>query len=474
MKVLLKSLRPNSLFGQLLLVTFIGAVLLQCINFFAVYSIQRSYAGEFLSIGHDYTVSMYQAIRRMSREQRLIVMEDIAKSRIVADKSFRSRILSKGPNWKTEDHYKATGMRDAVASAIAATDASSPDVRARVLYDTSQEASDPNYSGYLFPLLQVMIQIDDKDWLELTQPMILTDFNLIRRQRALILLGSLIISFVTVLLIRRATKPLYKLGQAAEMFGHNPEMAHPLEEEGSIEIREAAQSFNRMRKRICDNLNERNNMLEAMGHDLRTPLARIQLRLDKIQPEPLREKFAANIDEIQSIIEQGLELARSLHTSEKASPLDIAAFIESIVDDMEAQGENVTLAKITRDDDSAPLVMARPTCLKRSVENLLSNAVLYANNVHIAVTQDNGNILIDIEDNGPGIPDGLLEKVFEPYYRLEYSRNRASGGTGLGLAIARNMVLLNNGSISLSNRPEGGLRALITLPRLDGKKNKSA
>lgn len=474
MKTLLKLLRPNSLFGQLLLVTFIGAVLLQGINFFAVYSIQRSYAGEFLSIGHDYTVSMYQAIRRMNREQRLIVMEDIAKSRIVADKSFRSRILSKEPNWKTEDYYKATGMRDAVASAIVATGTPSPDVRARVLYNTSSEASDPNYRGYLFPLLQVMIQIDDKDWLELTQPMILTDFNLIRRQRALILLGSLIISFVTVLLIRRATKPLYKLGQAAEMFGDNPEMAHPLEEEGSMEIREAAQSFNRMRKRICDNLNERNNMLEAMGHDLRTPLARIQLRLDKIQPEPLREKFAANIDEIQSIIEQGLELARSLHTSEKASPLDIAAFIESIVDDMEAQGENVTLAKITRDDDSAPLVMARPTCLKRSVENLLSNAVLYANNVHIAVTQDNGNILIDIEDNGPGIPDDLLEKVFEPYYRLEYSRNRASGGTGLGLAIARNMVLLNNGSISLSNRPEGGLRALITLPRLDGKKTKQA
>ena len=467
MKVLLKSLRPNSLFGQLLLVTFIGAVLLQCINFFAVYSIQKSYAGEFLRIGHDYVVSMYQTVRNMNEEQRLAAMEDIEKSRGVNDKPFRSRILSEEPAWETENYYKPVDMRDAVAAALEAAGTVSPDVRARVLYNTSPEASDPRYTGYLFPLLQVMIKIDGSNWLEVTQPMILTNFSLIRRQRALILLGSLIISLVTVMLMRRATKPLYKLAQAAEMFGHNPETAIPLEEEGSVEIREAAQSFNRMRKRICDNLNERNNMLEAMGHDLRTPLARIQLRLDKIQPCSLQEKFAANIDEIQSIIEQGLELARSLHTSEKASPLDIAAFIESIADDMQAQGEHVTFTKTPGGDDFAPLVMARPTCLKRSVENLLSNAVLYAKDAHISITEEDGNILIGIEDDGPGIPEDMLEKVFEPYYRMEYSRNRASGGTGLGLAIARNMALLNNASISLSNKPGGGLRALIVLPRLD-------
>lgn len=469
MKSLIKMLRPNSLFGQLLLVTLLGAGLLQCVNFSAVYSIQQSYAREFLNTGHDYVVSLYLAIHPMSGEQRSKAMENIARSRIVNDKLFRARILNEEPDWETENYYKSLEMRDAVAAGIAAAGTPAPDIRARVLYSASLEASEPKYGEYLFPLLQVLIQIDDDNWLELAQPMVLTDFSLLRRQRALILTGSLAISFATVLLIRRATKPLHKLVQAAETFGRNPETAHPLKEEGSVEIREAAQSFNRMRKRICNNLNERNNMLEAMGHDLRTPLARIQLRLDKIDPESLREKFAANIDEIQSIVEQGLELARSLHTSEKECPLDIVAFIESIVDDIKAQGENVTLADTPGENDSSLLVMARPTCLKRSVENLLSNAILYAGAARISLAKNNGDIVIDIEDDGPGIPADMLEKVFEPYYRLEYSRNRESGGIGLGLAIARNMAALNNGSIRLINRREGGLLARISLPSLQEK-----
>jgi signal transduction histidine kinase len=296
--------------------------------------------------------------------------------------------------------------------------------------------------------------------------MVLTDFSLLRRQRNLLLLGSLLISIVTVLLIRRATKPLRKLGFAAESFGRNPEMAHQLEEEGSVEVREAAQSFNSMKKRICDNLNERNNMLEAMGHDLRTPLARIQLRLDKIQPDSLREKFSANINEIQSIIEQGLELARSFHSSEHASPLDIVAFVESIVDDMRAQGEQVSLGDVPGNDAPALIVMVRPTSLKRSVENLLSNAVKYAGSARISVKQDSNAAVIDVDDDGSGIPEDMLERIFEPYYRLEYSRNRDSGGIGLGLTIARNMVLLNHGSIILINKPDGGLRARITIPHL--------
>lgn len=469
MKSFLRSLRPDSLFGQLLLVMLVGAAVLQCVNFYAVYSIQRSYAGEFLSIGHDYVLSVYQAIRRMDKMQQVTFLEDIAKSRNTLDKPFRFRIADQEPAWDTEDYYKAAGMRDALKTALAASGIEPPDIRARVLGDTSPEASDPHYVGYLFPLLEVTIRLDGGNWLELSQPMILTDFSLIRRQRALILFASLLTSAMTILLSRRATRPLRKLGQAAEIFGRNPEMAQPIEEGGSIEIREAAQSFNRMRKRICDNLNERNGMLEAMGHDLRTPLARIQLRLDKIQPDALREKFAANIDEIQSIIEQGLELARSLHTSEKAVPLDIAAFIESIADDMNLHGEKVTFSGVTEGEGPTLLVSARPTCLKRGIENLLTNAVNYAGSAKISVTKRNEDIIVDIDDDGAGIPEEMLEKVFEPYYRLEGSRNRQSGGTGLGLSIARNMVFLNDGSLSLSNRPEGGLRARIVLPSIPAK-----
>ena len=277
------------------------------------------------------------------------------------------------------------------------------------------------------------------------------------------MLESLIFSLIVIILVRCATRPIERLAQEADRFGRNPEAARPLDECGSREIREAAQSFNRMRARICDSLNERNGMLEAMGHDLRTPLARIQLRLDKIEPGELREKFAANLEEIRSIIEQGLELARSLHTSEKAVPMDVVAFVESVADDMEGAEGDIRLGSMP-ESDAPLLVCARPTCLKRSLENLLTNAVKYAGGAVISVAREGAEVIIKVEDDGPGIPDELLEKVFEPYYRLEGSRNRESGGTGLGLAIARNMVLLNDGSLVLKNRPRGGLCAVITLP----------
>ncbi|MDL2264160.1 HAMP domain-containing protein [Synergistaceae bacterium OttesenSCG-928-I11] len=468
----LKMLRPDSLFGQLLLVTIVGAVLLQCVNFFAVHSIQKSYAKEFLSIGHDYVISMYHTIRYTDREGRLRLVEDIARTRGLLEKPFRVRILTERPEWETQDYYKAAGVRKALQTAMRANDIDRAEIRSRVLDETSPEASDPHYGGYLFPLLQVVIRMDDDIWLELVQPMILTDLNLIRRQRELILVGTLVISFATIFLIRRATKPLHKLRQAAEAFGRCPESAVPLEESGSIEVREAAQSFNRMRKRICDNMSERNSMLEAMGHDLRTPLARIQLRLDKIKPDELREKFRANIDEIQSIVEQGVELAQSLHSSEAFSPLDVTAFVWTLVDDMEAQGENVVSGDMPPDDEAPLVVMARPTSLKRCVENLLTNAVKYAGNARISVSSDDAFVTIDVDDDGPGIPAEMLEKVFEPYCRLEYSRNRGSGGTGLGLSIAYNMALLNNGTIRLSNRPEGGLRARVAIPRADARGRK--
>ena len=210
---------------------------------------------------------------------------------------------------------------------------------------------------------------------------------------------------------------------------------------------------------------ERDNMLEAMGHDLRTPLARVQLRLDSIEPPELREKFAANIEEIRSIVEQGLELARSLRTSEKAVPMDAAAFAASVADDMAANGGAVTFAEAA-DCGEPPLVAARPTCLRRAVENLAGNALKYAGGAELSVERRGESVIIRVEDRGPGIPPELLEKVFEPYFRVEGSRSRGTGGTGLGLTIARNMVLLNNGSLTLENREGGGLRAVITLPAL--------
>ncbi|MCC8178362.1 MAG: HAMP domain-containing protein [Cloacibacillus sp.] len=468
MKSFCRLIRPDSLFGLILLILVLGAAANQFINFYAVCSIQHSYAGEVLGIGQDYVSSVYQALNTMDGRQRGEYLKKLAASRDTLRKPFRFRMAA-APDWQSEDYYKSVNMKKAVSAAVEAAGANTPDVRARMLWPESPEAALPEYAGYIFPMLQVMIRMDDGGWLELTQPLSITDNCLIWRQRIFVLLESLIFSLIVIILIRCATRPIERLAQEAERFGRNPEAASPLDDCGSREIREAAQSFNRMRARICDNLNERNGMLEAMGHDLRTPLARIQLRLGKIEPRELREKFAANIEEIRSIIEQGLELARSLHTSERAVPMDIVAFVESVADDMERGEGEIRLGSLP-EEDTPLLVSARPTCLKRCIENLLTNAVKYAGGAVISVTSDRENVSIRIEDEGPGIPEELLEKVFEPYYRLEGSRNRESGGTGLGLSIARNMVLLNDGSLVLKNRPSGGLCAVITLPVMKTKR----
>ena len=355
--------------------------------------------------------------------------------------------------------------REAVTKILTEAGIPPRDVRARVLYQDAPEASSPRYAGYVFPMMQMLVQDGGGSWLELVQPLSVTDRRLIWRQRIFIMAESLICFALVIIFIVRAMLPLKRLGESVERFGANPETASPLPERGNYEVREVARSFNKMLARVQRNLTERDNMLEAMGHDLRTPLARVQLRLDSIEPPELREKFAANIEEIRSIVEQGLELARSLRTSEKAVPMDAAAFAASVADDMAANGGAVTFAEAA-DCGEPPLVAARPTCLRRAVENLACNALKYAGGAELSVERRGESVIIRVEDRGPGIPPELLEKVFEPYFRVEGSRSRGTGGTGLGLTIARNMVLLNNGSLTLENREGGGLRAVITLPAL--------
>ena len=414
-------------------------------------------------MGHDYLASVCQALAHMSAAEREEYLASLDRSRVALEKPFRFR-AAEAPEWETEtDYYKSVLAREAVTEILTRAGIPPRDVRARVLYKDAPEASSPRYAGYVFPMMQMFVQSADRSWLELSQPLSVTDRRLIWRQRIFIMLESLICSAVVIIFIVRAMLPLNKLGKEVERFGANPETASPLPERGNYEVREVARSFNKMLARVQRSLAERNNMLEAMGHDLRTPLARVQLRLDAVEPPALREKLAANIEEIRSIIEQGLELARSLRTTEKAVPMEAAAFVESIADDMAANGGAVSF---TDNAEGPLLIAARPTCLRRAVENLAGNAIKYAGGAELSVERRGESAIIRVEDRGPGIPPELLEKVFEPYFRVEGSRSRGTGGTGLGLTIARNMVLLNNGSLTLENREGGGLRAVITLPAL--------
>ena len=464
MKKWFSRLWPDSHYGQLVLALLIGAAVLQGINMYAVCYIQHSYNKELHKVRYDYDSSVYLALANMDAVQRQAYLLGLTKSQSSLSQPSHFNVSSTEPGWSAESSPYADQARQTMLAALEISSSTQlPPIKTRVLDKPESEVPASDRAGRLNPLLQTAIKLDDGGWLEVLQPLYITNRSAVWMQRAFILLESVLFSVLLIWMIRRVTRPLYRLSKAAEQFGRNPEIVEPLPTIGSKEIREAANSFNRMRERIRDNLGERNRMLEAMGHDLRTPLAKIQLRLDRIKPEELRDQFAANLSELESIIEQGLELARSLQTSEETVPLDITAFAHSIVEDLADQGLDVSYNGYTDLNEEPILVMAKPTCLKRCLENLLTNAVKYAGNARMCISRQAERVVIDINDNGPGIPEEFLEKVFEPYYRLERSRNRNSGGIGLGLSIARNMVLLNNGALNLKNRPGGGLTAQVML-----------
>ncbi len=270
---------------------------------------------------------------------------------------------------------------------------------------------------------------------------------------------------ISLLAFALCVKPLRRLARAAEQFGRDVPGTPFLPETGPTEVREAAQAFNRMQKSIRDFLDERERILAAVSHDLRTPLTRMRLRVEQLD-EGLRGPLQKDISELQQIMDTTIDIARS--KNENVSMVDVASLIESLVEDRQDMGQPIQLEERLQDPEtlfSIPSLSARPLSMKRCLANLMDNALRYGGNVVVSVEERESMLAVIISDNGPGIPEADLEKVFEPFYRVERSRNRSTGGTGLGLSIARSMARLHDGDVILENRPEGGLRATATFRR---------
>jgi signal transduction histidine kinase len=234
----------------------------------------------------------------------------------------------------------------------------------------------------------------------------------------------------------------------------------PLAETGPTEVRRAAAAFNLMQKRLLDFMNSRLRTLTAISHDLKTPVTRLRLRSEMLDDPQLREDFNRDLDEMDAMLGATLAYMRGEAKQEKLQSVDINALLESMVSDAHALGQDVTLSGHA----SAPYP-ARPRALRRALDNLVQNALRYGGSAEILVKERPRSLDIRVMDRGPGIPTPELEQVFEPFYRTEYSRNRATGGTGLGLSIARDVALSHGGTLHLVNRSEGGLEAILTLPR---------
>jgi signal transduction histidine kinase len=272
------------------------------------------------------------------------------------------------------------------------------------------------------------------------------------------LVFALCIALLAWLVARIATKPLRKLADAADRLDIS-RASEPLPEQGSSEVRAATRAFNRMQQRIYEDVRERTGMLAAIAHDLQTPLTRLRLRLEKLPDEALRDKLVADMQAMQQMLQEGLELARSMDNGEQAQLLDLDSLLDSLCSDAVEAGQQVAYT-----EHQPVQLQAHPLALRRALSNLLDNAVKYGQRAEVSLRRDARQCRITIRDHGPGIPPELLEQVFTPFYRIEHSRSRETGGTGLGLTIARNIVRRHNGELTLRNHPEGGLLAEVTLP----------
>jgi signal transduction histidine kinase len=270
----------------------------------------------------------------------------------------------------------------------------------------------------------------------------------------------LLVLGVSFYAFRRVTRPLESLTRAAELLGRSGR-TETLQETGASEVRRAARAFNDMQGRIRRLLEDRMQMVAAISHDLRTPITRLKLRAEFVDDPEQREKMLRDLDEMETMIRETLALAREDANPEPRAKLDLAKLLADSAEGMEP----VTLEIDPTLAQGAATIEAQPIALKRAVTNLIENALVYGKTAKVRLTEAPKEFDIAIADEGPGIPEAELERVFRPFYRLEASRNRDSGGAGLGLAIARSVVRSQGGDIILQNRPEGGLTATISLPK---------
>lgn len=269
----------------------------------------------------------------------------------------------------------------------------------------------------------------------------------------------LVASTVAALMARRVARPLYDLTAAASVVARGGTAPH-VEEKGPDDVRNAAIAFNQMTEKVTRTLESQRHLLSAVGHDLRTPITAMRINLEFVQEEELREGLQQNLDELQDLTEQVLAAARGA-SGERKRNVDLSALVESLCADLDDLGEPVTW----QNHAPAP-VNCRPNEIRRAVRNLVENAVAYGSKADVQIAANSDGYDIVIEDEGPGIPEDEQVRVFEPFVRLESSRNAATGGTGLGLTLAKAIAEGHGGAIVLENRPRGGLRARMHLPRM--------
>lgn len=308
----------------------------------------------------------------------------------------------------------------------------------------------------LFGAFQAAVRQKDGRWLEAEPRHALLDPW---AQRVLLVLAAAALAVTPLAwwFARRIAAPIIAFARAAERLGRDPD-APPLTMHGSSEINAAAAAFNVMQDRLRRYVSNRTTMLAAIAHDLRTPLTRLRFRIEAV-PDELKPKLAADLDEMEAMISATLAFVQDTTRPGERTKLEVSSLVETVMDEAAETGADAAVEHAER-----AVVDGDPIALKRLVTNLVDNALKFGSSARGRVFAEAGMAVVEVDDDGPGVPEGDIERAFEPFLRLEGSRSRETGGAGLGLAVVRAIARGHGGEVTLQNRVEGGLRARVTLP----------
>jgi signal transduction histidine kinase len=345
-----------------------------------------------------------------------------------------------------------------VVATIEESPARSPSRMANIMRSRDGDFMEPRDKNRNRGLLRLAVQTGDKKWI--------TAYSRVRNDGpplARLVIWQTLLIYTAVLLpllwiARRLSAPLGALTSAAR--GYTPHtVIVPLDERGPDDVRELTRAFNDMQTRIGAMLAEKDHMLGAIGHDLRTPLASLRVRVESVEDAEERDHMAATIEDMNQMLEDILSLARA--SSERQAPqrVDLTALAEAVAEDFEAMGANSRFEESER-----AIVCVHAPAIKRAVRNLIDNAIKYGKSARVSVMTGQGHAILRVEDSGPGIDPARIPEMLEPFTRLEQSRNRETGGSGLGLALVRAVMRAEGGELRLFNTPtNSGLIAEIRL-----------
>ena len=270
-----------------------------------------------------------------------------------------------------------------------------------------------------------------------------------------ITLPAFLLITIAIIFLKNQTRPIINLARASEKFGRGEDIEE-FRPSGALEIRQAGFEFEKMRKRIIRHLNQRSEMLSGISHDLRTPLTRIKLQLSFIKDKEISKKLSDDVGEMEKMLNEYLQFASS-RSAETTETFNLSKLLETTIKKYEKK-------EITTDISKEVFLDGRKNLMQRCFSNLIDNAIKYSTNVYVSLRKLNNNILIIIDDDGPGIPENERENVFKPFYKIDKSRGDSKSSVGLGLSIASDIVKSHGGNIKLETSPTNGLRIKVILP----------